>query len=50
LSRLDLKHCSYISIGLSNKEIARRLARYHIKLKLGLDKEDDPDEYINTLK
>lgn len=49
LSRLDLKHCSYISIGLTNKEIAQRLgvapksilmARYRIKLKLGLSKED----------
>ncbi len=59
LSRLDLKHCSYISIGLTNKEIAQRLgvapksilmARYRIKLKLGLGKEDDLDEYIGTLK
>jgi tetratricopeptide (TPR) repeat protein len=59
LSRLDLKHCSYISLGLTNKEIAQRLgvapksilmARYRIKLKLGLGKEDDLDEYIATLK
>jgi len=59
LSRLDLKHCSYISIGLTNKEIAQHLsvapksilmARYRIKLKLGLGKEDDLDEYIGTLK
>lgn len=59
LSRLDLKHCSYISIGLTNKEIAQQLgvapksilmARYRIKLKLGLGKEDDLDEYIGTLK
>lgn len=58
LSRLDLKHCSYISIGLTNKEIAQRLgiapksilmARYRIKLKLGLSKEIDLDEYIGTL-
>jgi hypothetical protein len=58
LSRLDLKHCSYISIGLTNKEIAQRLgiapksilmARYRIKLKLGLGKEVDLDEYIGTL-
>lgn len=59
LSRLDLKHCSYISLGLTNKEIAQQLgiapkstlmARYRIKLKLGLGKEDDLDEYIGTLK
>jgi hypothetical protein len=59
LSRLDLKHCSYISLGLTNKEIAQRLgiapksilmARYRIKLKLGLGKEDDLDEYIGKLK
>lgn len=59
LSRLDLKHCSYISIGLTNKEIAQRLgiapksilmARYRIKLKLGLGKDVDLDEYIGTLK
>lgn len=59
LSRLDLKHCSYISLGLTNKEIAQRLgvaprsilmARYRIKLKLGLGKEDDLDEYIGTVK
>ncbi|AEV99098.1 regulatory protein LuxR [Niastella koreensis GR20-10] len=59
LSRLDLKHCSYISLGLTNKEIAQRLgvapksilmARYRIKLKLGLGKEDDLDEYIGRVK
>jgi len=58
LSRLDLKHCSYISTGLTNKEIAQRLgiapksilmARYRIKLKLGLGKDIDLDEYIGTL-
>jgi len=59
LSRLDLKHCSYISIGLTNKEIAQRLgiapksilmARYRIKLKLGLGKDNDLDEFIAKLK
>jgi DNA-binding CsgD family transcriptional regulator len=58
LSRLDLKHCAYISIGLTNKEIAQRLAvapksilmsRYRIKLKLGLTKEEDLDEFISKL-
>lgn len=58
LSRLDLKHCAYIYIGLTNKEVSQRLgiapksilmARYRIKLKLGLTKEDDLDEYIRSL-
>jgi DNA-binding CsgD family transcriptional regulator len=58
LSRLDLKHCAYISIGLTNKEIAQRLAvapksilmsRYRIKIKLGLSKEEDLDEFIGKL-
>ena len=59
LSRLDLKHCAYISIGLTNKEIATRLgvapksilmARYRIKIKLGLTREEDLDEFINKLE
>jgi DNA-binding CsgD family transcriptional regulator len=58
LSRLDLKHCAYISIGLTNKEIAQCLAvapknilmsRYRIKIKLGLSKEEDLDEFISKL-
>ncbi|ACU62065.1 helix-turn-helix transcriptional regulator [Chitinophaga pinensis] len=58
LSRLDLKHCIYISLGLTNKEIAQRfgvapksilMARYRIKLKLGLGKDDDLDGFIRTL-
>jgi DNA-binding CsgD family transcriptional regulator len=58
LSRLDLKHCAYISIGLTNKEIAQRLAvapksilmsRYRIKIKLALSKEEDLDEFIGRI-
>ncbi len=58
LTRLDLKHCSYILMGLSNKEIAQRLgvapksilmSRYRIKQKLGLDKDDNLDKFIATL-
>lgn len=58
LSRLDLKHCSYIYLGLTNKEVAQRLgiapksiimARYRIKLKLSLAKEEELDEYIRSL-
>ncbi|MEC5145216.1 LuxR family transcriptional regulator [Chitinophaga sp. 180180018-2] len=58
LTRLDLKYCSYILMGLSNKEIAVRLgieaksirmARYRIKQKLGLSKDDQLDQYILSL-
>ena len=59
LSRLELKHCSYISMGLTNKEVALRLgvapktvvmARYRIKIKLGLGKDENIDEYIMALR
>jgi DNA-binding NarL/FixJ family response regulator len=59
LSRLELKHCAYISMGLTNKEVALRLgvapktvvmARYRIKIKLGLGKDENIDEYIMTLR
>lgn len=58
LTRLDLKYCSYILMGLSNKEIANRLgvepksirmARYRIKQKLGLQKDEHLDQFIQTL-
>ncbi len=58
LTRLDLKHCSYILMGLSNKEIANRLgvdpksilmARYRIKQKLNMKKEDSLDLAIQKL-
>ncbi|SFW17183.1 helix-turn-helix transcriptional regulator [Chitinophaga sancti] len=58
LSRLDLKHCAYIYIGLTNKEVSQRLgiapksilmARYRIKLKLGLGKDEELDTYIRSL-
>ncbi|MBL1220887.1 hypothetical protein JET18_08565 [Chryseobacterium sp. L7] len=58
LTRLDLKHCTYILMGFSNKEIAHRLgvdpksiimARYRIKQKLNLDKEDSLDLLIQKL-
>ncbi|WP_118976627.1 helix-turn-helix transcriptional regulator [Taibaiella koreensis] len=58
LTRLDLKYCSYILMGLSNKEVALRLgidpksirmARYRIKQKLQLDKEDNLDEVIRKM-
>lgn len=58
LTRLDMKYCSYILMGLSNKEISTRLniepksirmARYRIKQKLGLGKDDSLDNFIKTL-
>ncbi|HEY0611509.1 MAG TPA: LuxR C-terminal-related transcriptional regulator, partial [Chitinophaga sp.] len=58
LTRLDMKYCSYILMGLSNKEISVRLniepksirmARYRIKQKLGLGKDDSLDNFIRTL-
>lgn len=58
LTRLDLKHCTYIVMGFSNKEIASRLgvdpksiimARYRIKQKLNLEKEDSLDLLIQQL-
>lgn len=58
LTRLDLKYCTYILMGLSNKDIANRLnvepksirmARYRIKQKLGLTKEDSLDPFIQGL-
>jgi hypothetical protein len=57
LTRLDLKYCSYILMGLSNKEIANRLAvepksirmaRYRIKQKLGLQKDENLDLFIQA--
>lgn len=58
LTRLDLKYCSYILMGLSNKEIANRLgvepksirmARYRIKQKLELGKEESLDQFVSSL-
>lgn len=58
LTRLDLKYCSYILMGHTNKEIAIklnvdpksiRMARYRIKQKLKLKKEESLDQFINDL-
>lgn len=57
LTRLDLKYCSYILMGLDNKEIANRLgiepksirmARYRLKQKLCLKKEDNLDVVVRS--
>lgn len=58
LTRLDLKYCSYILMGLTNKEIAIklnvdpksiRMARYRIKQKLSLQKDENLDQFISDL-
>lgn len=58
LTRLDLKYCSYILMGLSNKEVSIRLgiepksvrmSRYRIKQKLGLGKNDDLNVFLQNL-
>lgn len=57
LTKLDLKYCSYILMGLDNKEIANRLgiepksirmARYRLKQKLGLQKGDNLDSVVRS--
>ncbi len=58
LSPQDERHCSYLKMGLSTKEIARlmnisptsvQMARYRLKKKLRLGKEEDIYQYINDL-
>lgn len=58
LTRLDLKYCAYIRMGLSNKEIASRLAveaksirmaRYRLKQKLNLQKDESLDTFLSTI-
>ena len=59
LTPLDLKYCGYILMKVSNKEMASqmnvepksiRMARYRIKQKLELSKEEDLDMYIQQSK
>ncbi len=59
LSQNELKHCAYIKMSLTNKEVAKMLhieprsvemARYRIKKKLNLDKKDSLQEYINSIE
>jgi DNA-binding CsgD family transcriptional regulator len=55
LTQLDLKYCGFILMKVTNKEMAQqmnvepksiRMARYRIKQKLQLSKEEDLDEFI----
>lgn len=54
----ELRHCAYIKMKFSPKEIASllnidvnsvRVSRYRIKKKLGLDTEQDLPEFINLI-
>lgn len=58
LTQLDLKYCGFILMKLTNKEIATqmnvepksiRMARYRIKQKLNLSKEEDLDQFIQQV-
>jgi len=58
LSVNDLKHCSYIISKLSNKDVANLIsisprsvetARYRIKKKIGLNKENNLFEFLQNL-
>jgi len=57
LTQLDLKYCAYILMGLDTKDIASRLAiepksirmaRYRIKQKLKLGKDENLDQMIRS--
>jgi hypothetical protein len=59
LTQLDLKYCGFILMKVTNKEMAQqmnvepksiRMARYRIKQKLQLSKEEDLDEFIQNNK
>lgn len=58
LTPLDLKYCAYLYMNLSSKQIATllhvepksvRMAKYRLKQKLGLGKEDELDAVIRGL-
>jgi tetratricopeptide (TPR) repeat protein len=58
LTKLDLKYCGYIKLGIDTKQIANimnieaksmRMARYRIRKKLNLNKKDDLDDFINKI-
>jgi DNA-binding CsgD family transcriptional regulator len=58
LTRLDLKYCSYMLMGLTNKEVSTRLgiepksvrmSRYRLKQKLGLGKDDDLNLFLQNM-
>jgi DNA-binding CsgD family transcriptional regulator len=57
LTQLDLRYCAYIHMGLTSKEMSNllnidpasiRKARYRLKQKLKLGKEEDLSEFISN--
>lgn len=57
LTQHDLKHCAYIKLNLSNKEVARmlnvdaksvRMSHYRLKKKLDLSTEQDLSEFVKA--
>lgn len=59
LSQNDLRLCAYIRINLANKEIARilnvefrsvQVAKYRLKKKMNLTKEEDLGEFIRQIE
>ena len=59
LTNLDLKYAAYIYIGLDNQKISAllkvepktvRMSKYRLKQKIGLEKEDDLQSFIQNLK
>jgi hypothetical protein len=58
LSQLDMKYCAYLHLQMNTKQIANllnieaksvRVAKYRIKQKLGLDKDDDLDNFLQKI-
>lgn len=58
LTLLDLKLCAYLYLKMDTRQIAQlmhieaksvRMSRYRIKQKLGLDKDDDLNSYLQKL-
>lgn len=58
ISKNEIKHCIYINMNLSTKEVANLLnisirsvesARYRLKKKLNIPKEESLENYINEL-
>lgn len=58
LTLLDLKLCAYLYLQMDTRQIAQlmhveaksvRMSRYRIKQKLGLDKEDDLNRFLQSL-